>query len=171
MDKITPRLPRGCTGGESIYTLARHHWPPSGHNTPLVVGASGEIDTEPLLSARFVIALQSTYSDEFYTNTDTNNNYNVHERNENSSSKRIHLLFWSVQWDRVHGLKVIVADIFMQWLIQFYTLMMMRQNCSPLKFLAVSLIKKINVIILLLMYKSTETCLLNLNLILPHSTS
>lgn len=113
----------------------------------------------------------TVYSDVFDANTETNNNYNIHERNENSSSKRTHLLFWSIQWDRVHGLKIIVADIFMEWLIQFYTLMMIRQSCSPLKFLAVGLIKKINVLVLLLMYKSTEICLLNLYFILPHSIS
>lgn len=80
----------------------------------------------------------TVYSVVFDTNTETNNNYNIHERNENSSSKRTHPYFWSIQWNRVHGLKNIVADIFMQWLIHFDALM--RRSCSPLKFVAVGLI-------------------------------
>lgn len=155
MDKITPLLPRGCTGGESIYTLARHHWPPSGGNTPLVVGASDEIDTEPLLSARFVIAVQSTVMCLTQTQKLITVTTSTKEMRTPPPKEPI-TLFWSVQWDRVNGHTIIFADIFMQWLIQFDALMMMRQSCSPLKFVAVGLVKIIYVLVLLLMYKSTE---------------
>lgn len=148
MDKITPRLPRGCTGGESIYTLARHHWPPSGGNTPLVVGASDEIDTEPLLSALFVIAVQCTVM--CLTQTQKLITVTTSTKEMRTSLPKEPIPFFGPFNEIVFMVLKLLLLIYL--CSGWYSLIpwcWCVRGVLHLKFLAVGLIKKINVLVLL----------------------